>query len=226
MGQNNGGDIGNGQVVAIFDFDGTLVDTLDMYIRIFEKLTKRPKPFSEAEIQRLRGMTALRIARELRIRPWHVSWLLVRGRALMRRRMLEVEVFPGVEDVLQQLQVANVPMYIMSTSSPGNIRKLLKARGLEGYFKRIYGNVGVFGKAKMLRRVIEQNGFDPSGVFYIGDEARDIEATKRVGVHGIAVGWGFNSPALLERHEPFALVQTPKQLGVLFDELINKEAIK
>jgi len=131
-----------------------------------------------------------------------------------------------VEDVLQQLQVANVPMYIMSTSSPGNIRKLLKARGLEGYFKRIYGNVGVFGKAKMLRRVIEQNGFDPSGVFYIGDEARDIEATKRVGVHGIAVGWGFNSPALLERHEPFALVQTPKQLGVLFDELINKEAIK
>jgi len=148
------------------------------------------------------------------------------GRALMRRRMLEVEVFPGVEDVLRQLQAANVPMYIMSTSSPGNIRKLLKARGLEGYFKRIYGNVGVFGKAKMLRRVIEQNRLDPAGVFYIGDEARDVEATKRVGVHGIAVGWGFNSPALLERHEPFALLQTPKELAELFTKLINKAETK
>jgi phosphoglycolate phosphatase-like HAD superfamily hydrolase len=203
------------QTIAIFDFDGTLVDTLDIYIKIFEKLTKRPQPFEKEEIERLRGMTALRIARELRIRPWRVSWLLVRGRALMRRRMLEVEVFPGIEAMLKNLDEAGIPMFIMSTSSPGNIQKLLKARGMDRYFQHIYGNVGVFGKAKMLRKILEKNKLAAEDVFYIGDEARDIEATKRVGIRGIAVAWGFNSPELLERHRPFALVRSPKELEAL-----------
>jgi phosphoglycolate phosphatase len=203
---------------VIFDFDGTLADTFVTSIRIFEKLTKRAEPFSETEILRLRGFTAFHVARELRIRPWRLPWLLVRGRALMRRQIDDIVVFEGVPELLQQLQQSGARIFIMSSNSPGNIRKLLRSHGLDEYFERVYGNVGLFGKAKMLRRVITRNNIDAAQTFYIGDEGRDIEAAKRVGVRSVAVAWGFNSAELLEKHHPYALARTPQGLASILLE--------
>ncbi len=203
---------------VIFDFDGTLADTFVTSIRIFEKLTKKAEPYSETDVLRLRGLTAFHVVRELRIKPWRMPWLLVRGRAMMRRDMETVVVFDGIEEVLKQLQSQETAVYIISSNSPGNIRKLLQVHGLEVYFKHIYGNVGLFGKAKMLRRVIARNHLDTANTYYVGDEGRDIEAAKRVGVKSLAVTWGFNSAELLEKHHPYAVVSSPEQLADLLKD--------
>lgn len=204
---------------VIFDFDGTLADTFVTSIRIFEKLTKKAEPYSAADVLRLRGLTAFHVVRELHIKPWRMPWLLVRGRAMMRRDMETVIVFEGIEDVLRQLQTQGTAVYIISSNSPGNIRKLLKKNGLDNYFKHIYGNVGIFGKAKMLRRVIARNQLDTANTYYVGDEGRDIEAAKRVGAKSVAVAWGFNSAELLEKHHPYALVTSRQKLGKVLNEL-------
>lgn len=181
-------------------------------VRIFEKLTRKSEPYSEEDILRLRGLSAYHLIRELKIRPWRVPWLLVRGRAMMRRQMNTIIVFKGMEEVLQQLHQAGVPMYIMSSNSPGNIRRLMRDKGLDHYFTRIYGNVGLFGKAKRLRQIIQRNQHDAAQTFYVGDEGRDVDAAKRVGVKSVAVTWGFNSAELLARHHPHVLVRTPREL--------------
>lgn len=198
---------------VIFDFDGTIADTFVTSVRIFEKLTRRRQPFSDEEIQRLRGLHALELIRELRIRPWRVPWLLARGRAAMRKEMEAVVVFDGIEEVLERLRTAGVPVYIMSSNSPGNIRKLLARLGLQHYFTRIYGNVGIFGKAKMLRLIVARNRLVPAMTYYVGDEGRDIEAAKRVGLHGVAVTWGYNSRTLLLSHHPREVADTRQELA-------------
>lgn len=197
---------------VIFDFDGTLVDSFVASIRIFEKMMNRTAPYSDEEIVRLRGLNALQIVRELHIRPWRVPWMMVRGRQLMRRQIDSIVVFEGIEEVLRQLKDAKIPIYIMSSNSPGNIHRLMQARGLDHYFTHIYGNVGVFGKAKRLRQIIERNSLDKAGVIYVGDEGRDVEAAKHIGITSVAVGWGFNSPELLARHHPTHLVRTTDEL--------------
>lgn len=184
-------------------------------------MTKKSQAYSEEEILRLRGLTAFNVLRELRIRPWRVPWLVVRGRTMMRREIDAIAVFEGIEDVLAQLKAAGVPMYIISSNSPGNIRKLLAARGLAEYFTHVYGNVGIFGKAKMLRRVIGRNNLDAATTYYVGDEGRDIEAAKRVGVTSVAVAWGFNSPELLAKHHPAVIVGKPAGLAKYFKELLH-----
>lgn len=204
---------------VIFDFDGTLADTFVTSVRIFEKLTKRLQPFSDEEILRLRGLTMLHLVRELRIRPWRVPWLLVRGRKQMRKQMESIIVFEGIEDILRQLQAADVPVFIMSSNSPGNIRRLLRRLGLEQYFTHIYGNVGLFGKAKMLRHVIARNKLVPADTFYVGDEGRDVEAAKRVGVRSVAVTWGYNTHELLASHHPQAIADDRQELArILLDQ--------
>lgn len=140
---------------------------------------------------------------------------------MMRRQMNTIVVFKGMEEVLERLHKAGVSMYIMSSNSPGNIRRLMEARGLSHYFEHVYGNVGIFGKAKRLRQIVKRNHLDVTRVVYVGDEGRDIEAAKRVGVKSVAVTWGFNSAELLEKHQPFALISTPVGLGALFDEIFD-----
>ena len=197
--------------VLIFDFDGTIADTFATSIRIFEKMTKK-KPYKPEEIERLRGLTGLQLIRELRIRPWLVPFMLARGRAMMRRKMKDIDIFPGVEKVIRELHKDGAPLYIMSSNSPGNIRKFLQDQGMDQYFIRVYGNIGLFGKSAMLRRVMRQNGFSPEQVTYIGDESRDVEAAKHVGVRIVSVDWGFNSAPLLARHNPDVIVHTPAEL--------------
>lgn len=137
----------------------------------------------------------------------------------MRREIDVIQVFEGIREVLQELHQRGVPMYIISSNSPGNIRKLLRSRGLDQYFVRIYGNVGIFGKSKMLRRVTKRNGLDVSTTYYVGDEGRDVEAAKRVGVHSVAVAWGFNTRELLERHSPEVIVSSPAELSKFLADL-------
>jgi phosphoglycolate phosphatase len=176
-------------------------------------MMNRTSPYSDEEIVRLRGLNALQIVRELHIRPWRVPWLMVRGRQLMRSQIGSIVVFEGIEEVLQRLKGAGISIYIMSSNSPGNIHRLMEARGLDHYFTHVYGNVGVFGKAKRLRQIIERNQLDKASVMYVGDEGRDVDAAKHVGIKSVAVSWGFNSPELLARHHPYALVRTTDELA-------------
>lgn len=198
---------------VIFDFDGTIADTFVTSIRIFERMTKRAVPFNNEEIERLRGMHALELIRTLKIRPWRMPWLLIRGRALMRREIEEILIFAKIEGVFAELHAAGVPMYIMSSNSTVNIQRFLKRHQLDHYFQQIYGNVSILGKTKMLRRILERNRLDPATTAYVGDESRDVEAAKRVGMQSVAVSWGYNNAELLKSHEPAFLVDSVAELA-------------
>jgi len=111
------------------------------------------------------------------------------------------------------LHKRGMPLYITSSNSTGNILKFLQTHDMDRYFVRVYGNVGLFGKARALRQVLKTNQLRPEQVTYIGDETRDIEAAKHVGIRSVAVTWGFNSAALLKTHEPDALAKTSAELA-------------
>lgn len=197
----------------IFDFDGTIADTFATSIYIFEQMTKRQRSYSTEEIEHLRGMTGLQLIRELRIRPWLVPFMLARGRTMMRRKLKDIDMFPGIDKLIKDLHAEGVPLYIISSNSTTNIRRFLKERGLDDCFIRIYGNIGLFGKSNMLRRVMKQNRLDPKTVTYVGDEARDIEAAQRVGIRIVSVTWGFNNTEVLSRHEPDVMADTTAKLA-------------
>lgn len=197
----------------IFDFDGTIADTFRVSIGIFEKMTKRPDVISDAEIERLRGLSGLHVIQELRIKPWLVPFMLIRGRSMMRRSLPAIKVFEGMKPLIAALHAQGIPLYITSSNSTSNILEFLRAQGMDRYFVRVYGNVGLFGKARVLRRVIRGNRLNPARVVYIGDENRDIEAAKHVGIRNIAVTWGFNTATLLKTHEPDAMADTPAELA-------------
>ena len=57
---------------------------------------------------------------------------------------------------------------------------------------------------------IYRNSMDE--IIYVGDEMRDIEASKKVGIPVIAVSWGLNKREALESFKPDQMAHSPKDL--------------
>lgn len=196
---------------VIIDFDGTIANSLPLALDLFYKWSGR-KPFTESEIQHFRDMHLREILTEIKIPLWKVARLLVSHRAEFGRRMDEVPAFAGVADTVKQLHKSGHKLHIMSTNSTQNIRKFIKTQQLDDIFDSVNGNVGIFGKTGALRLVLKRYKIAKDECYCIGDEVRDIEAARRVGLKSAAVTWGYNSEKILKEHEPDFVVHKPHEL--------------
>jgi phosphoglycolate phosphatase len=199
----------------IFDFDGTIADSFGLAVHIYEQLLRSGELLPKEEIQRLRGMSMLHLALELKIAPWRVPFLLARGRTIMRRNIDSVEAFAGMPELIRELNADGHKLYIMSSNSVQNIRPLLKRYDVRKEFIKLYGGAGLLGKATLLKRVLKRQKLDSAQTFYIGDEVRDIEASKRAGIKVISVTWGYNSEAILREHQPDFVAKKPTDIRSL-----------
>lgn len=198
--------------VVIFDFDGTIADTFVMAIDIFYKLRPRWPVMPKGEVERLRGMAMRQVARELQIPFWHIPFLLMRGRKIMASQLESIVLIQGMDEVIKTLHANGYTLYVISSNSKKNVSGFLRHHNLEVYFKDIKGAAGLFGKANIITRLLKHNHVQPTAAYYIGDEARDIEAAHKAGVHAIAVSWGYNNIEVLSHHQPEKLVFDPSEI--------------
>lgn len=195
----------------IVDFDGTLADSLPLVLDLFYKWSGKPK-FSTSELEHFRGMHAKEILSELRIPIWKVPGLLVKNHAEFGKRINEVPIFSGIAEALKALASQGHKLHIMSTNSTQNIDKFIKANNIGDIFDSINGNVGVFGKTSAMKIILKRHKIKRQDCYSIGDEVRDIEAARKVGIKSIAVTWGYNNATVLKKHSPDFLVDKPSQL--------------
>ncbi len=197
---------------VIFDFDGTLVDSLPTILEIFNDMSVLDHKLTDKDIQTLRNLPPIAAAKHLGIPLWRAPGLLVRGRAALAHRLTDLELFPGMADVLTQLDADGHKLYVISSNSLGNVRIFLKHQGVKRHFQKLYGGVGIFGKATVLKRVMKVHQLDPAETFYVGDETRDVEAAKKAKVRSVAVTWGYNGTQILGTYNPDFLANKPTDL--------------
>ncbi len=197
---------------VIFDFDGTIVDSLGAVIKVFEELTKRPKHFTPKEIEELQHKDPLQIALELNIPKWKIPWLLIKGRRMFRSHMRSVNVHSGIPEVIESLHKQGIQLYVLSSNSRSNVLKYLKWNKLDGYFTNVYGNAGILGKARKLHTLFKNEKVQANGSWYVGDETRDIIGAHAVGLKIISVSWGYNSRVALQDKAPDELIDEPEEI--------------
>jgi phosphoglycolate phosphatase len=196
----------------IFDFDGTIADSFETFLLIFQNVTGRSEPLTAKEVEDLRGKSLKQIIKYLKIRSWQIPRLIMKAKRQIALRVADIHPFPGMPAVLRQLHEDGFEMYILSTNSPDNIARFLKANGINDCFANIYGDIGLRGKAAGLKKIIKRQKLDKDNCLYIGDEVRDIEAARKAAIKAVAVGWGFNYPKTLKAAMPEAIVLKPKEL--------------
>ncbi len=197
---------------VIFDFDGTIVDSLDFIIEMYERWYPKTPHFNQLERNKLREESLIKVAEELRIRPWKLPLLIVRGKLEMNKKLGQIKMIPGIDKTIIELKKSDTNLFIASSNSPSNIKKYLKIHHLRDNFTRIYGNVGLLSKAKVISKIISTNNLNAEDTYYIGDEVRDIKAAQKAGIKVIAVSYGFNGKKILSKHNPDFLVDNSQDI--------------
>ncbi len=195
---------------VIFDFDGTLIDSLDAFIAAATQLSGRFGYSADQDIASLRKKGPLEILRgELRW-SWLKIVLYIRAmRPLVHAETRKRPFIRGMKAVLRALQKRYV-VGILTSNSKAVVEEVLARERIGVSF--IKGGTAVFGKHRALKRLLKRLRLKPSDVIYVGDELRDIKACRRAGVRIAAVTWGLNAEEALAAAKPDFLIRTPKEL--------------
>lgn len=205
----------NGNTI-IFDFDGTIADSFDETIEIFYEITKRKVRLDDSEVARLRKLSLLQVARELRVPIWKGLLLHRQARTRQWQYRDEIRPFAGIADALKNLHEAGDHLFILTTNGSRNVEYFLQKYGLSQYFENVYAGIGLFRKKHALRKFARQHHLKPEACFYVGDESQDIDAAKQAGMKTVAVSWGYNDISLLRTKQPDLVVAEPKEFVSVF----------
>jgi phosphoglycolate phosphatase len=208
--------------VFVFDFDGTLADSLGVIVSITNDLAPDfgYVPTDLEQLDHLKGLNARQLIQRSEISVFKIPALLRRLRQELQGRVTTIPPFEGVPALLANLKPDHT-LAIATSNVPSNVRAFLAAHQLEDYFVDVVGGGTLFGKGRLVRRLMQRQGWQPGQMIYVGDEVRDIEAARFAGMRVAAVTWGFNHRDLLTAAQPDWLIDEPMALLAIADTLIE-----
>jgi len=192
-----------GYELIIFDFDGTLADSFPFVAGLMDEIAARhnvPRitPEQMRQFMRLDMMETLR---SNHMPLWKVPAIAADVRSRMASEIDRIQLFDGIEQVLQGLTARGKKLAVVSSNATGNVQKVLGVQNT-ALIQDFEGGVSIFGKEPKIRRVMQRLGANPAETLYVGDETRDIKAAHQAGIACGSVGWGYTDVDALEALSP------------------------
>ncbi len=200
--------------LAIFDFDGTLVDSAPGIVQVMREVVDEYK-FSEETLELWSHLIGVPLKRQTQILfPDHPNEfhdeVTNRYRDIYDTKALEIcPLFPGLEEMLRELDKAEILITIASSKRRHLIDFVLEHHSLEHYFKMIVGAAEVTRHKpdpESVHITMEKLGIAPEHTVVIGDSSFDLEMARAAGVDAIGVTTGIHTREHLAKSEPAHIV--------------------
>ncbi len=205
----------------LFDFDGTLADSLSAIVTITNRLAPefgfRPTPLDEVES--LKGLTARQLIRHSGLPILKIPALLRRVRDELRQQSTAIAPCQGMPEVIRTLHAQNHALAVITSNTPEVVQVFLAAHQLTDCFLSVDGGSTLFRKGKLITRCLKQHQVSANDAVYVGDEVRDVDAARFAGVRAVSVTWGFNSRSALAAMSPDWLIDEPDRLLAIGNQL-------
>ena len=197
----------------IFDFDGTIADTLNSIIHIMNDLSNEFgfRKIRDEDIEYLREKRPREILKYLGISIFKLPFVIRKVRIEINSNITLLSPSVDLLPILKLLKKNGCQVGIVTTNIEENVKKFLQANNLD-QFDFFYTAKKIFGKDKTISKIIKDMKLEKSLVYFVGDEVRDIEAGKKVGINTIAVSWGYNTKDALANECPDFLIDSPLEL--------------
>lgn len=178
--------------LAVFDFDGTLVDSNAIKSGGFDEIASRYRGGPEA-MQQARAVpgadrhaVAVRFADLLGLPEGAAARIVQDYTHLVDGRVAGAPAIAGATDLLDGLLDAGIPSHLSSATPLRSLQTIVAARGWERYFTGLHGRPAI--KPETLRRLIAERGVSPDRVVVVGDGEDDLASASECGVRFIPVG--------------------------------------
>ena len=207
---------------AIFDLDGTLLNTLPgiqtsayLMLKDYELANVGP-----AEIRRFVGdgatMLVTRLLEHANGGKVPVPEALERYLSHFHRHCLDdIAPYPGIPELLNFLHSQNIPVAVC-TNKPQDLAEInIHACFPDNSFLHILGDSPDHPKKPApdgALRLAQAMQATPSQCLYIGDTNTDMRTGQAAGMFTVGAAWGFRSRNELAAFRPDYLAETPDQL--------------
>ena len=198
-----------------FDYDGVLVDSLDILFGLFRRSWLDLGLGREPELRDLThapNLTFPDLAARLEIprsrQPEYLQHLLE----------LQVNVapipplFPGVRQVLEKLS-QDYRLCVVSASARSSIARTLDAHRVATRFERICGAEDGESKSAIIASLDRESELADGRSIMVGDTAGDIRQGRRAGALTVAVTWGYQDVDRLLAEKPDFLADSPQDIA-------------
>lgn len=206
---------------VLFDFDGTLADTLPLSFKAFRAVFMKyeGKTLTDAEIVQTFGPTEEEIITENLSNPAHVDEAVVYYYEVFEKDFQKhVQVSEAIQDLISKLRDLYIPMVIITGKSRRCLDICLRNLELDGFFAAtITGDEVERSKPdpEGIFKAVQLLGLSTSDVVFVGDSDADIAAGKSAEVLTIGAHW-FDTVQNVEFSvEPDDIYTRPDQLIAL-----------
>jgi HAD superfamily hydrolase (TIGR01549 family) len=198
--------------VVIFDFDGVIADSLPVVDKAAKKVFHRLKyPFPA--INRDDDLKKI-LMEEMKLNAFQQLRLIKAMRKEVAILKDDLQLFQGMRELFEEI-IKDRKVMILSSNAYETIEALLRKHHFPEI--EIISDSSLFGKDKVLKRVLKNHYLSPQDVVYVGDEVRDVEACKKIGVQIFAVSWGYNSEKSLIKAGATQIIRSPEEITKLLN---------
>lgn len=194
----------------LFDFDGVLVDTLDVVFAINQEAD--PNITLEQYKAHFDGNVheAIKAGKKKRILDFDERYKL---------RTRELKIPEVLKEIVKDLSL-KCNLAIVSSTHSSSIEEILDREGLSSCFKDILGCDVDTSKVVKNKMFLEKYNTSPEDAIFITDTTGDVGEARVCGIKSIAVTWGFQERATLEKSNPARIVSSPEELSSALKELL------
>jgi len=209
--------------LAIFDLDGTLLDTREDLAAATNEALRRcgfpERPLSEYNLLVGRGISNLmkRAMPEKDATEENVA----RMRAVFfpyydAHKCDRTRPYDGIEAMLEELARSGVKLAVASNKYQDGTEKLIRHFFPAGTFSAVFGQREGFPikpDPQIVSSIMQECGItNRESVVYIGDSDVDMQTGQNAGVRTVGVTWGFRSKEELLSGHPWMLADSPEDI--------------
>lgn len=207
--------------LAIFDFDGTLVDSAPGIIDVMRQVVVEYE-LHEDILTKWRDLVGVPLGKQMEIIfPNHSEefWLEVadRYRAIYDGKTIEIcPLFPDLITMLNSLRDAGIKISIASSKRRPLIEVVLEHHKLSQYFELVVGATDITHHKphpESVHHTIKKLGLQHADTVVIGDSIYDLEMARNAGVDAIGVTTGIHSKEILITANPLYIVDSLDEVG-------------
>lgn len=196
----------------IFDFDGTLVDSKEHSIEVINKLAQKYQfqNLTKEQIAKLSRYSIAERCRMMNFPLYKIPFAFIEFLLLYKEGTDQLQLFPGIKELLTNLEDANYKLAVISSNTEENIKQSLHKNKIENVDDILVASI--FGKDKVIKKFLKKHSLKASEVLYVGDELRDILACERAGIKIAWVSWGFDSIEVTKENKPDFYAHQPQDI--------------
>lgn len=205
--------------LLVFDWDGTLMDSAAAIVASIQASCRDlglPVPSRDraAHVIGLGLKDALSYAVP-ELPPQDYGKLAERYRHHYLARDPDIEMFPGMRELLASLKDRGYLLAVATGKSRAGLDRVLEAQQLRPYFdsSRCADETHPKPHPAMLQELMQELATEPEETLMIGDTAHDLQMALSAGVPALAVSYGAHQKDSLAAFNPLACIDTPPELA-------------